>query len=76
VDQTAFDNIVSGFAKDVFAHEFDLAASRFEQSGNALHGGTLASTVGAEQGDYLTGLDFQADPAQSMNMAVMSVQVC
>ena len=61
---------------NALTHEADFAAGDVaQQAGDGAQGGGLARAVGADQGHDLAVVDFQADALQSMDLAVIEMQV-
>jgi len=69
------DDLVGGQAGQLMPLEADRPALCLEQLTDGAHGGGLAGTVGAENGDDLTLADLQRDPLDRRDAAVGNLEV-
>jgi len=74
LDQAHAHDVVGRGRGDVLAQKGDLARRGPDQAGNGLEGGALAGAVGPQQRHDLALLDGEADPLESVDLAVIGLQ--
>ena len=73
--QTLGDDLVAGDPAQILTQEGDGAGFAVQQAGNGVQRGGFAGTVGADQGNDLSLVDFKGDALDGVDAAVIDVNI-